>query len=91
MRRPKSMLTSEQWSRIEPLLPKEDQTPRKGRPSSDTRKVLEDILCIENGPALEMFLDYVKAVALIEDIYTCKQVLWLKIRRKFLPTLMRKQ
>ena len=40
----RQMLTDEQWSKIEPLIPKRPKNPKEGRPPADDRLVFEGIL-----------------------------------------------
>jgi transposase len=41
----RTLLTDEQWARVQPLLPQQDMS-RGGRPRSDDRRVMEGILWI---------------------------------------------
>lgn len=45
-------LTDEQWQRIAPLLPEMiDRVPRRGRPTIDTRKVMDSVIWVLSARA----------------------------------------
>lgn len=93
MRRPKPMLTEEQWLRIEPLLPEEDRTPRRGRPPSGNREVLEGILWVLKTGARwrDVPFPYPSGSTCRRRLLLWEeQGLWLEIWREFLAQLDKK-
>jgi transposase len=94
MRKHARLLTDEQWSKIEPLLPKVPEKRKKGRPPAQNRDVLEGILWV-----LKTGARWKDVPAPLPSGSTCRrrllrweeEDLWLKIWRSFLADLDEKQ
>lgn len=85
-----ALLTDEQWSKIEPLLPKPRRSSKGGRPTAPDRPVLEGILWVlRSGARWKDLPEHYPSPA------TCwrrlrdweAQGVWLKIWRAFLAQL----
>lgn len=94
MRKRTQLLTDEQWSKIEPLLPKRPEKAKRGRPPADNREVLEGILWV-----LKTGARWQDVPAPLPSGSTCRrrlldweeEGLWLEIWRRFLADLDEKQ